>query len=426
MDLAPRSPCISPQRIAVPAGTGTVADILMTPTLNVDLLIIGGGVSGLWLLNRARREGYNAILIEGSQLGSGQTVHGQGFILGQPVIGPISPNDPGLKLLAQMPERWRRHLAGAVDDVDLSQAATLAERTYSWTLDSKKPGGFGIGKLFRRKSSVREATGTPVGETTELPASLRHEGFRGELRLIEGLVVDNRSVVAALAAPVMPYVFQNRGPAVKARDGAFNLRADGREPVVIKARKIVFTAGIGVTVLGCVPLHVWRQHMVMVRGAHLPDDLYVNAIDRDGQRRFNLTSHRDNEGRAVWYVGGALADVGSQFEPAQQIAACRKELAEQLPWVDLREAQFSTVRVDRAAARQRAGVAVLPVVREMGDAITAWPASLSTIPLLVDQVMDMLGSGGVRPEPGSLELLDDWPRPDVADDPWDQDGREWL
>ena len=48
----------------------------------VDIVILGGGVSGLWSLNRLRQSGYNAILIESTKLGSGQTRYAQGIIHG--------------------------------------------------------------------------------------------------------------------------------------------------------------------------------------------------------------------------------------------------------------------------------------------------------------------------------------------------------
>ncbi len=49
-------------------------------TVTVDLVIIGGGVAGLWTLNRLRNAGLNAILLENSSLGGGQTMHSQGII----------------------------------------------------------------------------------------------------------------------------------------------------------------------------------------------------------------------------------------------------------------------------------------------------------------------------------------------------------
>jgi glycine/D-amino acid oxidase-like deaminating enzyme len=48
--------------------------------LQPDVLIIGGGVQGLWLLNELHREGYQAILLERRALGDGQTCHSHVYL----------------------------------------------------------------------------------------------------------------------------------------------------------------------------------------------------------------------------------------------------------------------------------------------------------------------------------------------------------
>ena len=54
----------------------------MRVNLQVDIAIFGGGVAGLWLLNRLRKAGYQAILLEADRLGAGQTRYAQGIIHG--------------------------------------------------------------------------------------------------------------------------------------------------------------------------------------------------------------------------------------------------------------------------------------------------------------------------------------------------------
>src|SRR6267142_146825 len=50
--------------------------------MRLDLLIFGGGAAGLWCLDRFRRAGYLAILLESTALGCGQTIQAQGIIHG--------------------------------------------------------------------------------------------------------------------------------------------------------------------------------------------------------------------------------------------------------------------------------------------------------------------------------------------------------
>ena len=49
---------------------------------SADVVIIGGGVAGLWTLDQLVREGHRAVLLESSRLGEGQTVAAQGIIHG--------------------------------------------------------------------------------------------------------------------------------------------------------------------------------------------------------------------------------------------------------------------------------------------------------------------------------------------------------
>ncbi len=50
--------------------------------LQQDIVILGGGIAGLWLLHRLRAAGYAAVLLEKSTLGDGQTIVSQGMIHG--------------------------------------------------------------------------------------------------------------------------------------------------------------------------------------------------------------------------------------------------------------------------------------------------------------------------------------------------------
>ncbi len=48
--------------------------------IEVDVLIIGGGVQGLWLLRDLTKEGYSVVLLEKRALGDGQTCHSHVYI----------------------------------------------------------------------------------------------------------------------------------------------------------------------------------------------------------------------------------------------------------------------------------------------------------------------------------------------------------
>src|SRR5690606_11727556 len=54
----------------------------MSQARSTDVLIVGGGIAGLWLDARLRRAGFATLLVEKGSLGGGQSVKSQGIIHG--------------------------------------------------------------------------------------------------------------------------------------------------------------------------------------------------------------------------------------------------------------------------------------------------------------------------------------------------------
>ena len=79
----------------------------MKLTYSTNIVILGGGIAGLWLLNRMKAEGYEPILFETESLGGRQTLASQGIIHGglkyalKGTLGKETQN------IASMPNRWK-------------------------------------------------------------------------------------------------------------------------------------------------------------------------------------------------------------------------------------------------------------------------------------------------------------------------------
>ena len=80
----------------------------MTLRYSTDIVILGGGIAGLWLLNRLYSEGYQPLLIETKALGSGQTLASQGIIHGGLKYALSGSLTGAANVIADMPRRWRR------------------------------------------------------------------------------------------------------------------------------------------------------------------------------------------------------------------------------------------------------------------------------------------------------------------------------
>jgi hypothetical protein len=135
------------------------------------------------------------------------------------------------------------------------------------------------------------------------------------------------------------------------------LRVDGRD---IHAQRIVLSAGAGnaellASLAGIsVPAQQLRPlHMVLVKGPSLKP-LYAHCLGGGPKPRITVTTHPAANGEWVWYLGGDIAEADGRgpHEPTEQIAVAQKELSNLLPWVDLSQAQWATLRVNRAEPAQ--------------------------------------------------------------------------
>ncbi|MDF2644165.1 MAG: FAD-dependent oxidoreductase, partial [Pseudomonas sp.] len=247
--------------------------------------------------------------------------------------------------------------------------------------------------------------------------------FKGKVYRLAELVVDVPSLIARLAdlAGDSLLAGQQVEPLYEAGE-LVGLRVDGRD---IHAQRIVLSAGGGTAellqALGVSQPQMQRRplHMVLVKGPTLKP-LFAHCLGGGPKPRITVTTHPAADGQCVWYLGGDLAEAdGVAREPQAQIAAARKELESLLPWVDLSQAQWATLRVDRAEPAQsglvRPDNAFLDVQHRL---MVGWPTKLALAPDFADRVLSALSRDGIHPTP--QPALPDLPRPPLAMPVWDQ------
>ena len=91
----------------------------------IDVVIIGGGIAGLWLLDKLQRSGIEALVLNNAALGQGQTIASQGIIPGGTKYTFGMGLETAVSDLANMPDRWRDSLSGSKDP-NLADAPPLA------------------------------------------------------------------------------------------------------------------------------------------------------------------------------------------------------------------------------------------------------------------------------------------------------------
>ena len=157
-------------------------------------------------------------------------------------------------------------------------------------------------------------------------------------------------------------------------------------------------------------------HQVMVSHPALPP-LYSVCIGTTPKPPIVTTTHHDERGCPVWYLGGDLAETGVSRSETAQIDEAKRLLSQMMPWLDLTGAGWSTHRVDRAEPKSESGARVPDAFsRACGNTLTVWPSKLALAPRGADQALHWLAdlSPASRQPIGELPLA----RPELGTAPW--------
>ncbi len=395
----------------------------MTSRYSTDIVIFGGGIAGLWLLASLRQQGYKAILLESRALGSGQTLASQGIIHGGLKYALSGALSGASQTIAGMPARWRAMLGmtssaaqSGPGDLALSGVKVLSEHYYMWSDGSFRSRL----KNFLGSKSLRGRVDTVAAN--DYPAFFSAApADRGTLYRLPDFVVDTPSLLKVLSAAHRSAIYHYTESQID-----FSRTADGKlsschlqsagNALQISARRFVFAAGEGNEQLlkqagiESISTQTRPLHMVHLSKAGLPA-VYLHCIGSDFglTPKLTLTSHPGTDDNMTWYLGGELAEAGVQREAAAQIAAAQAELANLFPWVDLRDATWQSLRINRAEAGRDNNVRPDDaVLTERDNALIVWPTKLTLAPALADRVLEQLSSDNVQP---GTEAEDSLPLP---------------
>ena len=160
-------------------------------------------------------------------------------------------------------------------------------------------------------------------------------------------------------------------------------------------------------------------HMIIAKGPGLKP-LYAHCLGGGTKPRITVTTHPAADGNWVWYMGGDIAEAdGVARTPEEQIATAQKELAQLLPWIDMSQTRWATLRVDRAEPLQ-SGLSRPDnaFVADEGRLLVGWPTKLALAPDFADRVINSLERDGIRPS--AVEPLPDLPKPALGVPAWEQ------
>jgi hypothetical protein len=391
----------------------------------LDVVIFGAGIAGLWTLARLTQQGYNAVLLETDAIGSGQTIKSQGIIHGGLKYALTGHLSGAVTSLQDMPTIWQQCLNGT-GEIDLSAARVLSDGQFMWSAN-KITGG--ITTLFA-SNSLKSHVATI--SKANWPLAIRDALITSKLYKLEEMVLDIKSVLQAIVAPVIKRCIK-----IDSNDG-YKLEIDkdnniknvkiktNNVSLSLHAQRYIFTAGSGNEVLSSEftdspTMQLRPLQMVMVKSRNLPP-LYGHCLGLGVTPRLTITTHIAKDHTPVWYLGGKIAEDGVKKTSKQLIDFAKQELATLFPKLDLTTAEYATFFVDRAEAAQANGSKPnSTTIFNSNNHITAWPTKLAFAPLLAQQILNTLKESNITPKFEEQSLsTHNLPTPAIALPIWDQ------
>ena len=397
----------------------------MKETVETDIAIIGGGIAGLWLLNRLRSLGLSVILLESATLGGEQTNKSQGIIHGGMKYALQGMLTKSATAIADMPALWKQCLSGN-GEINLSDVPILSQKQYLWStasLGSKLAGKFAG---FTLKNTLSPLT------KEFYPDIFQHQTFQGQVFSLDEIVIDAHALIRELMKPHQDVIFKIDPMTEEAlhftdhQQLSLQIHADPMPPLRIHAKKYIFTAGSGNELLlkqiktNTIGMQKRPLHMVVMKQDTL-QPLYAHCLGLSATPRITITTHRAADGKWVWYMGGQIAEEGVHRHPDEQIQATKKELSALFPWQDFSKAQFASFYINRAEHLQPDGNRPHSCYfKEIGNVIIAWPTKLALAPQLSEDIIHCLNQSQIKPCFSDIRALRAWPMPALAKPVWDE------
>ncbi|MDP3517556.1 MAG: FAD-dependent oxidoreductase [Pseudohongiella sp.] len=379
---------------------------------SVQVVIVGGGIAGLWLLDRLSNQGMDVVLLEKNGLGNKQTLSSQGIIHGGLKYALNGVLSPASSAIAGMPERWRACLDGR-GEVDLRGTRILSEHYYMWSTGSMRSRlkTFLGSKALRGRIDALPPAEYPAFFSEAMSRDKVKPG--GTVYKLSDFVVDTPSLLQTLASRWYQnirhcdHVQLEQSSQDAGHQNTLLRIQSGTQEIVVDAAHIILCAGEGNEDL----LAHWQApagikkpamqrrplHMVSVRVKHAAP-AYLHCIgDSFGMTpRLTITSHPcldSRDGEWIWYLGGDIAESGVHRDAQSQQTMAHKELSALFPWVDFSDASWHSFFINRAephvADLQRPDNAY---VEECGNVIVCWPTKLTLSPNLGDRVSAILAA----------------------------------
>jgi glycine/D-amino acid oxidase-like deaminating enzyme len=343
-----------------------------------NILIIGGGIAGLWTAHRLQKAGRRVLLVD-AQTKPKQSLYSQGMIHGGQKFILSGEVSAFATALASLPARWDAALQGR-GEIDLSAVKVTSHLQYFVARGMAEGlAAFAAAKVVNAQTSKTAPA--------DYPGILKaDQSFKGMVYTLHEKVLDPKSLINALKQQLGDACLEGDVTRLEA-NGTAHL-ADGR---IISADTTIALAGEGnagfIDALN-LPIATRLRPLRQVYVADVDDPFYGHIIGLQSKPRFTVTSLQQENGRHEWYLGGLLAEKTQGWSEREIIAFAQKELQEIFPHIAWSQKTYRVFDINRAEyGAPGQDVQAGPVLKKLGSLLFGWPAKLTSAPLLADMVM---------------------------------------
>jgi glycine/D-amino acid oxidase-like deaminating enzyme len=397
---------------------------MTTPTVKTDMLIIGGGIAGLWLLGELNALGFNALLCEDQAIGHGQTIASQGIIHGGTKYSLTGSVSQATLAIGDMPRIWKEALQG-IGPLNLQGVNWLTENQLLWTSPNlaSKMTGFFASKVMQSRMQAVDKSNFPIG--------FNDSAFKGKLYQLDEPVLDIPSLLKTFQQQFSDALVHTNFTQLQENNGDYfaNVRLTNGNHINIQAQHIFITAGEGnETFIKQLSSHEAKPsmqrrplQMLLVKG-DLPM-IYAHGLGISDKPRITITSHINSNNENIWYIGGEPAENGVGKTAKEAIENTKQCLHELLPWIPTQNLEWATYNVDRAEGQQADGSRPNnPVHQTMSNVTLAWPTKLAFAPMLARTLIKEIEH--LEPLASTDAFIKTLPTPPVATAIWDK--ADWV
>ncbi len=357
-------------------------------------IIVGGGISGLWLAAELRSRNIPCLILEKAALGEAQTLSSQGMIHGGTKYAIDGVFTRAASEISGMPDRWRMALQGR-GPVNLRGVELESNSQLLWSVESVHENliAFFASKLMK---SRMERVDPKQEEAFASPE------FKGHLYRLSEPVIKLNTLIARFIEILADCLFQAEVvSAIYELNQIVGVKTDRGDVF----GEVILTSGEGIEKIlsnsGITTPKMQRRPLAMgvVKLETAIPKIFGHQIGIGAQPKLTISTHDINKQQYL-YLGGQVAEEGCNRDDQTQTKAFEQALAGALPWLSPKIAQLSIYRINRAEPYSDNGKRPDSAhVSSVNGIHVCWPTKLALAPALADQVIPRLKPSRSREMP---------------------------